>query len=72
MITVKLFLTSTRQNTFINYKTLNIFHLQFLSDNVVDNVDGEFFCKQNSQNIVNAFIYLDRFGISSLEVRLKF
>lgn len=49
MITVKLFLTSTRQNTFINYKTLNIFHLQFLSDNVVDNVDGEFFCKQNSQ-----------------------
>lgn len=68
MITVKLFLTSTRQNTFINYKTLNIFHLQFLSDNVV----GDFFCKQNSQNIVNAFIYLDRFGISSLEVRLKF
>lgn len=68
MITVKLFLTSTRQNTFINYKTLNIFHLQFLSDNVV----GEFFFKQNSQNIVNAFIYLDRFGISSLEVRLKF
>lgn len=68
MITVKLFLTSTKQNTFINYKTLNIFHLQFLSDNVV----GEFFFKQNSQNIVNAFIYLDRFGISSLEVRLKF
>lgn len=68
MITVKLFLTSTRQNTFINYKTLNIFHLQFLSDNVV----SEFFFKQNSQNIVNAFIYLDRIGISSLEVRLKF
>lgn len=68
MITVKLFLTPTRQNTFINYKTLNIFHLQFLSDNVV----GEFFFKQNSQNIVNAFIYLDRIGISSLEVRLKF
>lgn len=68
MITVKVFLLLTRQNTFINYKTLNIFHLQFLSDNVV----GEFFFKQNSQNIVNAFIYLDRIGISLLEVRLKF
>lgn len=48
MITVKLFLTSTRQNTFINYKTWNIFHLQFLGDNVV----GDFFFVNRTAKIL--------------------